>query len=130
MLYRKSVAQMVTYCTGTVLLEVADLLVPSTGSGSGSRSFYHQANIRKTLIPTVLWQNLWLHIFEKWSKCSFKKSSNKQKTLENKKFFSCHLEGHWRKIAGSVFNLVCGSGSGFGIRIRIQEGKMTHKTRQ
>jgi hypothetical protein len=31
---------------------------------------------------------------------------------------------------GSGFNQVSGSGSVFGIRIRIQEGKMTHESRK
>jgi hypothetical protein len=46
----------------------------STRCGSGSGSLYNQAKIvRKTLIPTVLWLFLWLFIFEKLCKCSFKK---------------------------------------------------------
>jgi hypothetical protein len=41
--------------------------------GSGSGSFYHHAKIiRKTLIPTIF-DSFWLFIFEKLSKCTFKK---------------------------------------------------------
>ncbi len=44
------------------------------GSGSGSGPFKHQAKmVRKNLDSYCLVTSLWLFIFEKWRKCSFKK---------------------------------------------------------
>ncbi len=50
------------------------------GSGSGSRSFYHQAKIvRKTLIPTVLW--LLFYFLSLKNYVNVPSKSNKQKKL-------------------------------------------------
>ncbi len=53
-------------------------------------------NSKKNLHFSCFLNSSWLFIFEKWWKCSFKKS-NKQKNLVKKLIFSCDLEGHWRK---------------------------------
>jgi hypothetical protein len=66
------------------------------GSGSGSGSFYHQAEIvRKTLIPTVL---LLLYYFLSLKNdVHVSSKSYKQKNLGKKKKFNCRLEGHGGK---------------------------------
>jgi hypothetical protein len=59
--------------------------------GSGSGSFYDRAKIiRKILIPTVL--RLLCDFLS--LKNDVNVASKSKKKLENKKFFSCHLEGH------------------------------------
>ncbi len=69
---------------------------PGSGSNStrsGSGSFYHQAKIvRKTFIPAVLF--LLYNLLSLKNNVNVASKSNKQKNLDKKGIFSCHLEGH------------------------------------
>ncbi len=49
-------------------------------------------NGKKNLDSYCFVTSVWIFIFKKWCKCTFKKYGNKQKKL-----FCCRLEGHWRK---------------------------------
>ncbi len=62
----------------------------------GSGSSYNQVRTeRKILIPTVFW--LLYDFLSLENDVNVKKYPNRQKKLDKFIFFSCHLEGPWRK---------------------------------